>query len=255
MKKGKTYRICRVLRLLSGKRRPYTAALILAGGCGSRMARADGVTKQMLPVGGVPVLLRSVRAFDACPYIDEIVVVARKEEAEAVRLMMRENGVRKFREVVPGGKTRQDSALRGFEAIDRERLGFVAIHDAARCLIRPDVIADVVAAAYANRAAAAAVRVYDTVKRASADGYVEKTIARDRLWLAATPQVFSANLYRAAAYSAQKDGFLATDDMMLCERIGQAVKLVDCGDDNFKLTTPGDVVRAEAVLRMRGERL
>ena len=115
------------------------------------------------------------------------------------------------------------------------------------------MIADVVSAAYAHRAASAATRVHDTVKRANGAGDVLETVDRRDLWLAQTPQVFSADLYRAAAYTAAQAGFAATDDMMLCERIGQTVRLIDCGEENFKITTPTDLARAEFVLSRRGE--
>lgn len=249
---SKTYHICRVLRLISRKKRPHTAAILLAGGSGSRM-QSDGVTKQLMLLSGVPLLVHTARAFEACPYIDDIMIVSRREELQTVRHLVEMYGISKCRRVVLGGETRQLSAIAGFEAIDGEKTKFVAIHDVARCLITADQIADVVATAYAERAAAAACRVVDTVKKANSAGFVTETVDRESLWLAQTPQVFSADLYRAAAYTAMQAKFVATDDMMLCERIGQAVKLVDCGSENFKVTTRGDILRAEAVLKLREE--
>lgn len=248
---SKTYRICRMIRLISRKKRPRTAAILLAGGIGSRMGGQDGETKQLLLLAGEPVLVHTARAFERCPYIDDIIVVARREELATVRALLRADGIKKLRTVVAGGDTRQASALRGFEAIDGEKTAFVAIHDVARCLITAEQISDVVAAAYASRAASAACRVHDTVKRANSSGEVLETLDRDSIWLAQTPQVFSATLYRAAAYTAKAEGFAATDDMMLCEHIGQTVKLIDCGPDNFKLTTKEDLPRATAVLEQR----
>lgn len=246
-----TYRLSRAIRFLTGRRRPRTAAILLAGGSSTRMQSEDGKTKQLMLLCGLPVLVHSARAFDACPYIDDILVVARREELATVEELMKTHGIRKYRKSVAGGETRQLSALAGFEALDGEKTRYVAIHDAARCLVTPEQIADVVAAAHAERAAAAATRATDTVKRASPAGYVIDTIDRATLWLAQTPQAFSADLYRAAAYTAIKADFKATDDMMLCERIGQTVKLIDCGSENFKITTPPDLLRAEAVLRSR----
>ena len=114
----KTYRICRILRFLTGKRRPYTAAILLAGGTGSRMQSVDGTTKQLMQLEDAPVLIHAARALDACPYIDDIVVVARKEELHTVDGLMHTYGICKYRKVVPGGETRQYSALAGFEATD-----------------------------------------------------------------------------------------------------------------------------------------
>lgn len=246
-----TQRILRVLRILTGRRRPRTTAILMAAGVGSRMARPDGRTKQMLPLCGVPVLAHTALAFQKCASIDDIIVVTREEELSAVTAMMEQYGIKKFRRAVIGGSTRQESALRGFDAIDAKKTRFVAIHDAARCLIRPEQIADVVGVAYATGAAIAASRVHDTVKRANSRGEILETIDRDTLWHAQTPQVFSATLYRAAAYTARQAKFVATDDAMLCERIGQAVRLVDCTEENFKITTEADLFRAEAVLRAR----
>ncbi len=250
----KTYRICSIIRMLARKKRPRTAAVILAAGTGSRMQSTDGKTKQTMTVCGMPVVVHTALAFDRCPYIDDIILVCRREERGLLDVWMKEYGVRKFRSSVVGGSTRQLSAIAGFEAIDGERVRFVAIHDAARCLVTPDMIADVVSAAYAHRAASAATCVHDTVKRTNAAGDVLETVDRRDLWLAQTPQVFSAELYRAAAYTAAQAGFSATDDMMLCERIGQTVRLVDCGEENFKITTSTDLERAEWVLTRRGER-
>ena len=250
----KTYRICRIIRALTGKRRPYTTAILLAGGVGSRMSRSDGQTKQMLPVCGTPMLVHTARAFSSCPYIDDIVIVARGEELSTVREMMEAYDVAKIRCIVSGGETRQESALAGFEAINAEKCRFVAIHDAARCLIRPEQIADVVSAAYAYGAAAAACRIYDTVKRANSKGEILETLDRETLWRAQTPQVFDTTLYRAAAYTAKAANFVVTDDTMLCERIGQAVRLVDCGTENIKVTVEEDLWLAEATLRQREEK-
>ena len=247
---SKTFHACRVIRWLSGRKTPHTTAILLAGGSGTRMQN-DGVTKQMLLLDGTPVVVHTLRAFENCPYIHEIVLVARKEELTAMRALCDVFGVKKLRAIVAGGSTRQLSAIAGFEAIDGEKTKFVAIHDVARCLVTPDMIADVVATAYAEKAAIAACRVYDTVKRAGSGGYIAKTEDREMLWCAQTPQVFASDLYRAAAYTAMKENFIATDDAMLCERIGQRVKLVDCGRENIKLTTPADIPAAMAILDYR----
>lgn len=246
---SKTFHACRVLRWLSGRRMPHTTAILLAGGSGTRMG--SDVTKQMLLLDGTPVVVHTLRAFESCPYIHEIVLVSKKEELSAMRALCDVFAFKKIRAIVAGGSTRQLSALAGFEAIDGEKTKYVAIHDVARCLVTPDMIADVVATAYAEKAAIAASRVYDTVKRVGTGGYIAKTEDRDALWCAQTPQVFSADLYRAAAYTAMQAKFNATDDAMLCERIGQRVKLVDCGRENIKLTTPADIPAAEAILAAR----
>ncbi len=247
-----TYQIGKVLRLLCGKVRPRTAAVILAGGSGTRMRLQENITKQLLLLDGIPVLIRSIRAFEASDYIDEIVVVAKKEELATVEALVLEYGLKKVTRIVSGGETRQVSARRGLEAIS-SKMKYIAIHDAARCLVTPAMIADVVSAAYANRAASAARTCTDTVKRVNTKGYVEETLERETLYFAQTPQVFDVSLYRAAAYMAKQKEESVTDDNMLVEKLGQAVKMVDCGEENIKITTATDLYVAEAILRARAE--
>lgn len=245
-----TYRISWFYRLLHGKFRPRTVAVILAGGSGTRMKDTGGLTKQLLLLAGVPVLVRSARAFQECEYIDEIVVVARKDEIKTVRTLMSEYKITKLRAVVAGGETRQQSARRGLDAIS-DRAKYIAVHDGARCLVTPGMIADVVAAAYANRAASAGTAVTDTVKEVTREGYIRATVDRRTVFLAQTPQVFDANLYRAAVYTAKAEDAAATDDNLLVEALGQAIKMVDCGKENIKITTDIDMVLAEAILTAR----
>ncbi len=248
-----TYRVGQILRFLCGKRKPLTAAVILAGGCGSRMGNGAGITKQLLLLEGVPVIIRSAQAFEECPYINEIVMVTRKEELKTVEALVREYKLKKVTRIVSGGETRQISARRGLEAISPS-MKYIAIHDAARCLVTPAMVADVAAAAYANRAATAGTACTDTVKRVSKEGYILETPDRETLFKAQTPQIFDVSLYRAAAYLAKQKEESATDDNMLVEKLGQAVKIVDCGDENIKITTATDLYIAEAILRARREK-
>ena len=247
-----TYGIGAMLRFLKGKKRPYTTAVILAGGEGSRMNGAGGVTKQLMSVGGVPVLVRSLFAFDASEYIDEIVVVARKEEMKEVARLAKMHGVKKLVRIVSGGETRALSALRGLEAAS-PKTQYIAIHDAARCLITPKMIALVASAAYVTRAASAACSSVDTLKLVNTSLEVQETLDRESVYRAQTPQIFEIGLYRAAAYSARKDGVAATDDNMLVERLGHRVKMVDTGEENIKITRSLDVAIAEAILKVRAE--
>lgn len=247
-KKSLTYRLASALRFFRHAPRPRTAAIILSGGSGTRLG--GEIPKQFLPVGGIPILVRSVIAFESSPYIDEIVIVSRRQDIEKTKALCAEYGLRKVIAVVKGADTRQGSALSGFAAIGK-KTEFVAIHDAARCMIEPEAIADVVAEAYACRAASAGYRVKDTIKETDACGNVLRTVDRERLYAAATPQVFDARLYRAAAYSALRAGVSVTDDNALCERIGQTVRMIDCGDENFKITTRTDLEHAELIFAAR----
>lgn len=240
-----------VLRVFSDKenRRFFTSAVILAAGIGSRFGTEKG-KKQFCPICSVPALVHTVRAFEACGCISEIVIVARAEDIFRCEEYRSEYAFTKVKAIVPGGEDRQDSARRGFEAISPEA-EFVAIHDGARCLVTPEIIEATVRAAYGQGAAVAAQRARDTIKRATPDGIVEESPDRSTVWLAQTPQVFLSNMYRAAVYTAEKDHVRATDDSMLAERLGFKVRLVDCGNENIKLTTPEDVRIAEAILRAR----
>ena len=248
----------RIAGLVSGvlraalRRRPRTAGVILAAGSGTRMG--GDVPKQFLPILGVPILIRSVLAFAKTPEIDEIVIVTRNSDMDAVQKLVSEYGITsKSVSVIAGGDTRQRSALLGVEATSK-KCRFVAVHDAARCMVTPDLISSVVSAAYKHRAASAASPVHDTVKRLDKRGRIAETVDRAKLVAAATPQAFDKNYYIAVAAYAEKKGTVVTDDNGLFEAVGQSVFAVDCGDGNFKVTTPGDLIRAEAAIRARENR-
>ncbi|MBE6655334.1 MAG: 2-C-methyl-D-erythritol 4-phosphate cytidylyltransferase [Ruminococcaceae bacterium] len=244
----------RILRFFSGHRRPKTAAVILAAGLGTRMKSVEGSTKQLLTLEGKPLFMHSVLAFDSSAYVDELVLVVRKDEYREVRRALKSYKLKKPLRLTVGGDTRQASAKRGLDAIS-DKMEYIAVHDAARCLITPPMIADVVTAAYANRAASAGTPVTDTVKQVSKDGYVEKTVDRSTLYRAQTPQVFECKLYRAATYVAIEKKQTVTDDNMLVELLGQTVKMVDCGSENIKVTTKEDLALARIILRAREEKM
>ena len=248
-KEGLLYRVKNAATAFFGGTK-FTSAVILAGGSGTRVG-ADR-TKQMIELCGKPLVVHTLLAFEACDYVNEIVVVAKKDEIAKYEEFRTTYGLDKLTKVVEGGETRQMSAKNGFDAVDA-RAAYVAIHDGARALITPERIGEVILAAYAHGAAIAAVRATDTVKYASG-GFVAETLDRNDIWLAQTPQVFRDEIYRAAAYTAEKDGFAATDDASLAEHIGIGVYLVDCGAENFKVTVGSDLSRAEILLREREEK-
>ena len=228
---------------------PATSAVIVAAGSSTRMGK--GVSKQLLKLSGVPVLARTLHAFSASGYIDEIIVVSRAEDMQEITLLLTKYGIKKPVRLVVGGATRAESVKRGVAAI-RKKAKFVAIHDGARCLVTPQMIKKVLRAAYMHRAATAACTVTDTVKIATKRGFIERTENRDRVWLAQTPQVFDVNLYRAALAHVKDDEL--TDDNQLIENVGVPVKLVDTGTENIKITHPEDVERAEMILERRRRR-
>ena len=229
----------------------FTSAIIAAAGAGTRMN--SDKTKQLLTLCGIPVIVRTLLAFENCKVIDEVIVSARADEIRFYEEFREKYSLKKLTAIIAGGATRQESVLKGFEAIS-DKSEFVAIHDGARCLITPESIEKVVRAAYGHGAATAACRVTDTVKRVNSSGFIEETLDRDSLRLAQTPQVFKTELYRAAAYVAKEEGFCATDDNLLAEHIGYPVKYVDCQSGNIKLTTPDDLTVAEVLLKSEENR-
>ncbi|MBE6598875.1 MAG: 2-C-methyl-D-erythritol 4-phosphate cytidylyltransferase [Ruminococcaceae bacterium] len=226
----------------------FNSAVILAAGSGSRFDSER--KKQFVEIDGVPVVVRSAKVFNDCDFISEIVVVTVANEVDGVRRILEAAGITKLTKVVAGGATRQESSRIGFDNVN-PMCDFAAIHDGARCLVTEEMIRDTFTAAYSWGAACAAEKVVDTVKRADVNGMVKETLDRREIWLAKTPQTFKADVYRAASYTAMKDGFEGTDDVSLAEHCGFKVKLVDCGTENIKLTYPEDEARMREILERR----
>ena len=247
MKRIVTYPLIGLAKTLGLLPRPHTSAVILAGGMGSRMGAAEGTAKQWMMLGGKTVLERAVAAFEASPCIDEIVVVVRRGEGNKAASLLRAMGVSKVRAVVAGGETRQQSAYCGARRVSG-KTRYIAIHDAARCLIEPEDISAVVRMAYKEKAASLGTPVTDTVKCVDSRLYVKGTKERKELWLAATPQVFAYPMYMGAAVNALRTGQEVTDDNMLMESIGQRVRMVEARGNVLKITTKRDFRLAEAVL-------
>jgi len=229
------------------KKRPFVSALILAGGKSERMG---GVSKQLLTVSGTPVVALSALAYEKCPEVSEIVLVCREDETETVENLMKEYGIGKFRCTAVGGKTRFDSMKSGFERISPDA-DYVAVHDAARCLITTEQISSVIASAMKNGAAIAASKTTDTIKIADKNGVIESTVDRSAAWNAQTPQVFKKAMLEVGIYVDRDKGFSPTDDAMLVETLGFKVSVVDCGYENIKITTPKDIAVAESIIEKR----
>lgn len=215
-------------------------AVLVAAGSSTRM----GFDKLSFDLGGETVLERSVRAFDECPEVDELVIVTGASGENAQRAAAR---CKKPVRLVKGGSTRAESARSGV-AVAHGRL--VAVHDAARPFVSQSVIADTIAAAARCGAAAPAVPVKDTIKRAR-DGLVEATLERSELFAVQTPQVFQVDLIKAALVKALEDGAALTDDCGAVERLGIGVSLTQGDYCNLKITTPEDLAVAEALFAWR----
>jgi 2-C-methyl-D-erythritol 4-phosphate cytidylyltransferase len=243
------------------------AALVLGAGSGERLRDSLGV-RESEPVGDVPegppkafvplagrcLLLRSLEALAASAEVDLVVpVVAREAMPRLGALDSELRKIPKLRPAVAGGAERQDSVRCGLEALPAE-VTHVAVHDAARPLVRPGDVSRVVRAARACGAALLAVPVRDTIKRVHA-GAVVATPPRSECYAAQTPQVFRIDWLRDALAKADADGVRGTDDAALVERLGVTVEVVEGDPVNLKITTAEDLALAKIWLRRRGEAL
>lgn len=237
------------LRRIKGANRPRCTALVAAAGTSSRMG---GVNKLLEPLEGVPVLVRTLTSLQLAEEVDEIVVAVREEDLVEISRLCHTYGITKCAKVIRGGESRVHSVLlAALEASPDSAL--LAVQDGARPLVTPELIGRVVNAAARCGAAAPAVAVKDTVKTVQADGAVAETLERDTLRAVQTPQVFEASLLKAALQSAIEAGAPITDDCSAVERLGKVVFLVEGEEENLKITTPVDLILAEAILRAREE--
>lgn len=228
--------------------KPSTAVLIVAAGSGSRAARADALPKQYRPIGGMPVLARTVAAFLDHPAIDAVVVAISPEHADLyAEAVARFAGDARLLAPVHGGATRQISVNRGLEALAGIAPDRVLVHDAARPFVSAGVIDRTIAGLDTADGVLAAVAVVDTLKRVDESGRIVETVSRERAHAAQTPQGFrwaaiAAAHARAAAEG--RDDF--TDDAAVAEWAGLAVRVVEGDPANVKLTTNDDFAAAEA---------
>lgn len=246
------HKITDTVRAIAGKkdRIQPTSAVIVASGNSTRMG---GISKQMMMLDNIPVVARTIMAFDECEYISEIIVVAKAEEFYLYQEFQKIYHFKKLTKLVSGGATRQESVKNGFEAISKDSK-FVAIHDGARCLITPKDIEKVCIAAYKCGGATAATRAVDSIKISSGKNlFIESSANRNHIWLAQTPQIFRTDTYELALLKAKEDGLEVTDDNSLVENLGAKIKLVECGRNNLKITTPDDIPVALAILKSREE--
>ena len=216
-------------------------AVIVAAGSASRMG---GIDKVMAPLGGEPMIVKTVRAFQNCEAIAEIIIVTRQDLVAPIQQLCRE--MDKVRAVVTGGASRQESVWLGLNAFSG-KIQLAAVHDGARPLISWELIDRTVRAANSYGAAAPAIPVKDTIK-VECSGLVESTPDRSHLRAVQTPQVFDFDLLRGALQKAREDGAAVTDDCSAVERLGMKIRLVEGEERNLKVTTPLDLKIAELLL-------
>ncbi|HTG87382.1 MAG TPA: 2-C-methyl-D-erythritol 4-phosphate cytidylyltransferase [Pyrinomonadaceae bacterium] len=221
-------------------------AIIAAAGMGSRMA--SDRPKQFLQLAGIPIIFHTLKPFEECDSIHEVIVVLPAEQTAAFLEMAGRHGLRKLARVVPGGTTRADSVKRGLIAVRAASANVVAVHDGVRPFVTVDEIENVVDAAESDGAAILVGRVTDTIKQISGDSVVQ-TLERRELRRALTPQCFRYELLRKAYDQADVNDPTLTDESALVEKIGAPVTIIEGSSRNIKITTPEDLLIAEAFFR------
>ena len=227
---------------------PTCSAVILAAGSSQRM----GKDKTFMEVGSMPVLLRTLNAFEKSAHVDEIIVVTRADKIQDTADLCSGNGISKLRMVIGGGATRMESALAGVSAC-RKNAKLIAIHDGARPFVSQELISRTVYAAEKFVSAVPAIPSTDTLKEVDENGVVISTPDRSRIFRVQTPQIFHADMIKGALTKAANDHLPITDDCSAMDMMGVKTHIVEGDLDNIKLTTPNDIVTAEAILKNRGE--
>jgi len=231
--------------------------ILPAAGLGTRMAagqQTPSAPKQFLELGGIPILIHSLRAFAQVPRIAAIYVAVRENERERVEAQIQEHGFAGKVSIVTGGDTRQESVANALNALDCDENDIVLVHDAVRPLIDPATISRTIEAVEKHGAAIVGLPAVDTIKQVerTADGaIITATIPREYIVQAQTPQGFRCSLLKRAFSEAMADGFLGTDEASIVERAGSPVAVVMGSSTNLKITQPGDLELAEFYLKHR----
>ncbi|CAG9622246.1 2-C-methyl-D-erythritol 4-phosphate cytidylyltransferase [Sutcliffiella rhizosphaerae] len=219
--------------------------IVLAAGQGKRMKA--GINKQFIELEGKPVIIHTLSVFEKDPHCQEIKLVINEKESDIFHKLLTVYPLKKVKEIVFGGKERQDSVYNGLIATDTK--GIVLVHDGARPFVSNSVIHRLVDAAAKEGAAIVGVPVKDTIKKVGHDQLVEETVERSSLWSVQTPQAFRFDILMNAHEEARKTGYQGTDEASLVERISVPVKMVEGDYENIKLTTPEDLILAKAILQ------
>ena len=232
--------------LLFGKKnkKEFVSAVIPAAGSSTRMKRGN---KLMLEISGIPVLARTIDAFEKCAMIDEIILVCREQDMVEYQELIQQYGFRKVNAMVRGGATRTESVLAGVRAANRADV--VAIHDGARPLVSEAIIVNTVEAAIKRRAAAPVVPVKDSIKKIE-DGKIVEDVPRADIAAVQTPQCFERELILTALEHAVAENIALTDDCSAVEAMDVSCTATEGSYRNLKVTTPEDIAIAEALLEM-----
>lgn len=209
-------------------------------------------SKQYLMLGGIPIIVHTLRAFEKASLVHEIVLVVPESDINYVKLSIIEQyGISKVTRMIAGGMKRQDSVRNGLEAVSND-CHVVIIHDGVRPFISEELINTSIMKAIKEGAVTVGVPVKDTVKSVTEDGIIKKTLNRQELWLAQTPQTFTREIIQQAYRQAYEDNFYGTDEASLVERMNVKVIMVNGSYENIKITTPEDLAIGEFILKKRG---
>lgn len=220
-------------------------AIIVGAGKSTRMNKS--LNKIFLNILNKPLIYYTLKQFEES-YIDKIVIVTSKENLPTLWNLVKQCNFKKIDKIVEGGIHRQDSAYNGIKSIKAEQDDIIAIHNAANPLVTKETINKCIKEAQKHGASVAAFKSRDTIKKIK-DGFVEQTLDRSHLVQVQTPQCIRYDLAIEAFESAKEDNFIATDDTALVERLGKKVKIVECSEENFKITTPNDYENLKIIMQ------
>lgn len=223
-------------------------AILLAAGSGARMG---GQNKMLRDIKGKIVLQRSLEALLACESIGEIAIAVSDATREAAKHLLETLHIEKRCHVLDGGQSRGESVYRALNDNFLADSDIIAIHDAARCLVNPETITATIQSACEKGSGVAGMPSNDSIKLVGSGKKIEQSLDRQKIWRAQTPQTFRADWLKEAYEQGKKDGFCATDDAQLIEKLGYAVYMVEGGQQNIKITTEEDMLSAEIILSQR----
>ncbi|MDI7259254.1 MAG: 2-C-methyl-D-erythritol 4-phosphate cytidylyltransferase [Thermodesulfobacteriota bacterium] len=222
-------------------------AVIVSAGKGQRFLK--GRKKQFFSLDGKPILAHAIDQFEACPLIRQILLVVGQEDLDyCLEEIVEKYRYRKISQIIPGGKRRQESVKNGLDALPGDA-EIIVIHDGVRPFVTKEMIEESIRSASRFGAVVTAIPVKDTIKMAHPDGTVLKTLERESLYQAQTPQTFQAPMIKEAYLRATEDGFIGTDDASLVERLGMKVHILPGSYANIKITTPEDLILANLFLK------
>lgn len=224
-----------------------TVSAIIA--CGGSSTRMNGTNKQLCEIGGVPVCVRSMLIFENIDEVTEIIVSAREEDISQIEALAQKYGVKKFKQAVKGGETRQKSVFAAFMQTDKSTR-YIAVHDGARPFADPEIIKKCIRDASVFGGAALGVPVKDTIKTVSG-GLIVDTPDRSSLYAVQTPQIFRRDVYVKGVNFALDHELDFTDDCQLAEAVGVKVCVTHSDYSNIKITTPEDIFIGEAILKSK----